>query len=197
MRRALPFAALAALLLAPPAAAQYGARPGPSTSVRGAAVGGEVLVSMTSGLAPGARVSIGFGGLSGGYELLGRVEADAEGGFSTTLTVPDWAERNLVYLFFVNVGGGVRLFSDPFVVTGPLGALQVRGTVAEVSEGCVLITAFDDTRYALSGGVGTVVSVGARVAVDGNVAPRQGPSADGSLCGAPAVPVRVRTLRVG
>jgi hypothetical protein len=150
---------------------------------------------MPSGLAPGARVSVGFGGLSGGYELLGRAEIDPEGGISVTLTVPTWTERNLVYFFFVNVGGGTRLFSDPFIVTGPTGLLQVAGSVTEVTDGCVVITALDDTRYALTG-VNTPVAVGSRVSVDGNLNLLDGDLAAGSGCGRPAIPVKVYSIRV-
>jgi hypothetical protein len=84
---------------------------------------------MPAGLAPGARVSLGFGGMSGGYELVGRADADASGAFSVSVPVPSWAEPNVVYYFFVNLGGGIRTLSDPFLVTSPEGALDVTGTV--------------------------------------------------------------------
>lgn len=187
--------AAAFAVVAMPAAAQYGGRAGPTLSVQGGAVGSEVVVSMPSGLAPGARVSIGFGGLSGGYELVGRTEATPEGGLSITLPVPSWAERNLVYFFFVNVGGGVRLFSDPFIVTGPTGVLQLSGEVTAVSDVCVVVTALDDTRYALTG-VTTPVAVGARVSVDGNLNLLDGDLTAGSACGRPAIPVKAYSVRV-
>jgi hypothetical protein len=187
----------ASLLFTLEAAAQYGGPTGPVTSVRGAAVGSEVVVSMSSGLAPGARISLNFGGLSGGYEILGRAEADASGAFQTTLIVPTWAQRNEVYFVFANVGGGVRLFSDPFIVTGPLGAVQVSGTVTEVADGCVLIAGLDETRYTLFN-VTTPVAVGARVRVDGTVSNLDRVVPEGSSCaGRPAIPVRVETIRVG
>jgi hypothetical protein len=185
----------AAFMFTAPATAQYEGRAGPTTSVQGGAPGSEVVVSMPSGLAPGARVSVGFGGLSGGYELLGRAEVDPQGGISVTLTVPAWTERNLVYFFFVNVGGGTRLFSDPFVVTGPTGVLQVAGSVTEVTDGCVVITALDDTRYALTG-LNTPVAVGSRVSVDGNLNLLDGNLAAGSRCGRPAIPVKVYSIRL-
>jgi hypothetical protein len=147
---------------------------------------------MAGGLAPGARVSIGFGGLSGSYELLGRAEVGPDGTLATTLTVPSWVERNLVYFFFVNVGGGVRLFSDPFIATGAEGLLQVIGSVSEATEGCVVITALDDTRYALTG-VTTPVTVGSRITVDGHLGSVEG---EGASCGGrPAIPVRVARVR--
>ena len=189
----LTLTAAATLCLSEPVAAQYGGQTGPATSVRGGPVGTEVHLSMSGGLAPGARVSIGFGGLSGSYELLGRAEVAADGTLATSVTVPSWAERNLVYFFFVNAGGGVRLFSDPFIVTGAEGLLQVIGAVSEASDGCVVITALDDTRYALNG-VATPVTVGARITVDGHLAPVAAP--EGFACGGrPAIPVRVSRVR--
>jgi hypothetical protein len=196
LARAGVLAAVASVLLAGSAPAQDAAPQKPLISVQGGPVGTEVTVSMTSGLAPSGRASVGFGGLSGGYELLGRAETGPEGALFGTFTVPGWAERNLVYFFFVNVGGGTRAFSDPFIVTGPLGALQVNGSVTEVADGCVLITALDDTRYTLFG-VTSPVAVGATVAVDGNLGSPDGAAPAGSRCaGRPSIPVRVRTIRV-
>ena len=196
MRRSCAVAATALAALAMPGAGQDAAPPKPLTSVQGGPAGTEVTVSLPGGLPGGARASIGFGGLSGGYELLGRAEIGAEGALFGTFTVPSWAERNLVYFFFVNAGGGTRLFSDPFIVTGPLGALQVTGDVSETADGCVLITALDDTRYTLFG-VTTPVAVGATVAVDGNLGSLEGVAPAGSRCaGRPSIPVRVRTIRV-
>jgi hypothetical protein len=192
---AVTFTASMTALLALPVTAQYGGPSGPTTSVRGGAAGSEVVVSMPSGLAPSARVSMGFGGLSGGYELLGRAETTPEGGISVTLTVPGWAERNLVYFFFVNVGGGVRLFSDPFIVTAPTGVLQVAGSVSEVTDGCVVISGLDDTRYAITG-VNRPVAVGSRVSVDSNLSLLEGELAAGSPCARPAIPVKAYAVRV-
>jgi hypothetical protein len=183
-------AAAASLLVGVPLAAQYGAPSGPTTSVRGAPIGADVVVSMVTGLAPGARVSVGFGGLSGGYELLGRGEVGPDGAVAVTVKVPNWVERNLVYFFFVNAGGGVRLFSDPFLVTWEGGALQVRGAVSEVAGGCVHITGLDDTRYALSG-VTTPLAVGTQVIVDGHVGSDAAVEAGAACGGRPAIPIRV------
>jgi hypothetical protein len=194
--RSVSLAAASALMLSISVAAQEAAPPKPVISVQGGPVGTEVTLSMTSGLAPGGRASVGFGGLSGGYELLGRAETGPEGALFGTFAVPSWAERNLVYFFFVNAGGGTRLFSDPFIVTGPLGALQVTGTVTEVVDGCALISAPDNTRFALYGST-TTVAVGATVAVDGNLGSLDGVAPAGSRCAErPAIPVRVRSLRV-
>lgn len=194
VHRLVTLPAAAVMVLAVPVSGQYGGPAGPTTSLRGGPVGTEVQLSMTSGLAPGARVSIGFGGLSGGYELITRTEVGPDGAVSATATVPSWAERNFVYFFFVNAGGGVRLFSDPFIVTGPDGLLQVVGAVSEATEGCVVINALDDTRYALSG-VTTPVMVGSRITVDGHVAP-QDAAPEASTCGGrPAIPVRVARVR--
>jgi hypothetical protein len=193
---AVMLTAAASVFLALPGTAQDGA-PRPMAAVPGGPVGSEVFISMSGGLAPGARVSLGFGGLSGGYELLGRAEAGPDGVLSTTVTVPSWAEPNLVYHFFLNLGGGVRVFSDPFIVTGPGGALQVVGSVSEVIEGCVLLTGLDETRYALAG-VTAPVAVGERVTVEGNLGVGAGAVAGPSPCaGRPGIPVRVRTIRGG
>jgi hypothetical protein len=195
LRSVAALAAAATAVLTMPAAGQDAAPPKPLTSVQGGPVGTEVTVSLPGGLPGGARASVGFGGLSGGYELLGRAEIGPEGALFGTFTVPRWAERNLVYFFFVNAGGGTRLFSDPFIVTGPLGALQVTGSVIETVDGCVLMAGLDDTRYTLFG-VTTAFAVGARVAVDGNLGVLDGVAPAGSRCAdKPSIPVRVRTIR--
>jgi hypothetical protein len=190
------FAAAAASLTALPAAAQYGAPPQPLVSDAGAAVGTEVTVSMTQGLPPRSRISMGFGGLSGSYELIGRAETDSLGAFTLRVAVPAWAERNRIYYFFLNTGGDSRLFSDPFIVTGAEGALQVTGFVTEVVDGCVVIAGFDDTKYALLG-VTSKHAVNDRVTVDGNLAGR-GVAPAGSPCSRrPSIPIRVREVRAG
>jgi hypothetical protein len=190
-------AGAASLLIALPAAAQYGAPAQPQLSAPGAAVGSEVTVSMTQGLPPGSRMSMGFGGLSGSYELVGRAETDSLGAFSIRVAIPAWAERNRIYYFFLNTGGATRLFSDPFIVTGADGALTVTGFVTEMAGGCVVIAGFDETKYALLG-VTTRHAVGDRVTVDGNLGTAQGVVPDGSPCARrPSIPIRVREVRAG
>lgn len=194
-RPALALAAL--LLLALPVSAQDPEAPRPLTSVPGAPVGSEVFVTMTEGLPPDRGVSLGFGGLSGGYELLARPTTGPGGALFTGVTVPSWAEPNLVYFFFLNLGGGVRIFSDPFIVTGPDGALQVTGSVSEADEGCLVMTGLDGTRYALNG-VTTPVPVGVDVVVDGTLGFPESLLPERSPCAAqPAIPVRVRSIQVG
>jgi len=189
-------AAAAALLPALPAAAQNGGSPRPTLSALGGSVGDPVTVTMTSTLPAGSRVSLGFGGLSGGFELLERAEVGPGGALSFSVAVPSWAERDLIYYFFVNLGPGTRILSDPFIVTGPEGELQVTGAVAQVADGCVVIVALDDTRYALSGVTGSVL-VGSRIAVDGNLGSGAGLPA-GSPCTEPQViPVSARRVQAG
>jgi hypothetical protein len=190
-------AVAASLLSALPLAAQYGAPAQPTLSVPGAAVGSQVTVSMSQGLPPGSRMSMGFGGLSGSYELIGRAQTDSLGAFSLTVAVPEWAERNRIYYFFLNAGGASRLFSDPFIVTDGEGALQVTGFVTEMADGCVVMAGFDETKYALIG-VTTTHAVGDRITVDGSLGAAQGVVPAGSPCARrPSIPVRVRAVRAG
>jgi hypothetical protein len=197
--RLIPLAAAHALsvtlLLATHAAGQDDA-PRPMASVPGGPAGSEVFISMAGGrLEPGARVSLGFGGLSGGYELVARAVADGAGVLAANVTVPSWAEPGLVYFFFLNVGGGVRIFSDPFIVTAPGGLLQVMGSVTEVGEGCALMTGPGDARFALSG-LTTPLSTGARITVDGVLGVAEGAEGGAAACaGRPGIPLRVRVVR--
>jgi hypothetical protein len=134
--------------------------------------------------------------MSGGYELVGRADADASGAFTLSVPVPSWAEPNLVYYFFVNLGGGVRTLSDPFLVTTPEGALEITGTASAAAPGCVLIAGMDGTPYALLGVTDGIVA-GMRVQVEGTLGPAEEVGPVGSRCGRPAIPVRVRSLRGG
>lgn len=188
--------ACTALLVALPAAAQDGESPRPMTSVRGAPIGAEVTITVRDGLVPGRTVNVGFGGLSGGFEFVARGATGPDGSLSVTATVPAWAERDLVYYFFLNLGGNVRVFSDPFVVTFAEGVLRARGSVAEVAEGCMVIAAADQTRFALSG-VTTRFPVGAVITVDGTVGDAEDAPEDSPCAGGPAIPVRVHGVRVG
>jgi len=190
-------AAAASVLPALPGAAQVGGSPRPTLSAQGGMVGDPVTVTMSSTLAAGSRVSLGFGGLSGGFELLERAEVGPGGAMSFSVAVPSWAERDLIYYFFVNVGPGTRILSDPFIVTGPEGELRVTGAVSEVADGCVVIVALDDTRYALNGVTGPVL-VGSRIAVDGTLGAGGGNLPTDSPCTEPRViPVSARRVQAG
>jgi hypothetical protein len=191
----------ASFLLAMGAATDLSAQmmPQPMLSHPGAAVGSEVTVTMRAGgLPPDAGMSMGFGGLAGSYELVGRPRTDSTGAFSITVPIPSWAEPNRIYYFFLNTGGSNRLFSDPFIVTRPDGALQVTGFVTEVgADGCVVMEGFDQTKYALLG-VTTRHAVNDRVTVEGDIGQADGVVPAGSLCGRkPSIPVRVRAVRAG
>jgi hypothetical protein len=163
--------------------------------VRGGAPGTELFISTLEGLPPNRRISIGFGGLSGGYELLGRGETGASGELLASVTVPSWAEPNLVYFFFLNLGGGTRIFTEPFLVTGAEGALEVSAQVTAVTEGCVTVMGLDQTAYVLAG-VTVPVAVGDLVTVTGTLGAPVGP-AEGPACVVPAaIRVSARSVRI-
>jgi hypothetical protein len=190
--------AVASLLLTLGSATHAAAQmmPAPTLSHAGAAVGDSVTVSMRAGGVPPDRsMSMGFGGLAGSYELVGRAQADSTGAFSITVAIPTWAEPNRIYYFFLNLGGANRLFSDPFIVTGPAGALQISGFVTELAPGCMVIAGFDETRYTLLG-VTTIHKVDDRVTVDGSLAQAAEVPPAGAPCGGrPSIPLRVRAVR--
>jgi hypothetical protein len=195
-RKTLAAALLLTLGSATHAAAQM--MPAPMLSHTGAAVGDSVTVSMRAGGVPPDRgMSMGFGGLAGSYELVGRAQADSTGAFSVTVAIPTWAEPNRIYYFFLNLGGANRLFSDPFIVTGPAGAVQVTGFVTQQAPGCMVIAGFDETHYVLLG-VTTTHKVDDRVTVEGNLAPAAEAPPTGAPCGRrPSIPLRVRAVRAG
>jgi hypothetical protein len=194
--RGLAAALILTLATASTAAAQM--MPAPTLSHAGAAVGEQVTVTMRSGgLPPDRGMSMGFGGLAGSYELIGRAETDSTGAFTTTVLIPSWAEPNRIYYFFLNLGGGTRIFSEPFIVTGPAGALQITGFVTEQAPGCMVIAGFDETRYTLLG-VTTTHKVDDRVTVVGSLAQVSEVPPAGAPCGGrPSIPLRVRAVRGG
>jgi hypothetical protein len=188
---AIASAALA--LAAGTAAAQEGA-PRPMASVPGGPVGSEVFVSMTGGLVPGRQVTLNFGGLTA-YELVGRIDVAADGLLAATVKVPEWAERNSVYYFFLNMSG-TRVFSDPFIVTGPAGEVSLTGTVSQVVGSCVVMAGDDRTSFSLAGIAGELPAVGARVIVDGVLGIRPGGAGGAFPClSHPGIPVRVTSIK--
>lgn len=187
--------AAASFVAATPAAAQDDAPLVLRSSVRGAPVGTELFLSTLEGLPSERRVSIGFGGLSGGYELLGRAETGPGGELLASVTVPSWAEPNVVYFFFLNLGGGTRVFTEPFLVTGADGALEVAAQVTQVTEGCVVAVGLGQTPYVLAG-VATPVTVGDLVTVTGTLGAPVG-EGEGPACVVPAaLRVSARSVRI-
>ena len=89
----------------------------PTLSRHGGPAGAEVTLTM-AGVPPFQAIRIGFGSLSQ-YEVIGRAEADVEGGLSVALRVPAWAELDRIHFFVVSFGNPMpRVLSDPFHVTG-------------------------------------------------------------------------------
>lgn len=72
-----------------------------------------------SGFAPNSEIVIGFGPFVGDvYEPIAQVMSDADGAFTTTVTVPAVADPAVEYVFMAAVPGTARTLSEPFVVTG-------------------------------------------------------------------------------
>jgi hypothetical protein len=186
-----PAAAVAALATFQDVAAQ---RVGPEMSHRGAPAGSEVELRM-SGLPPSTAVLLGFGGVGSPHEILGHAVTDEAGVWSMSARIPEWAERNRTYLFFLAWADQRPWgFSEPLIVTGPDRAVRVNGEVEAVVEGCTFLRARDETLYALTGEFGRM-EPGSEAVVVGTVLPDAGGS---SPC-AEGRPIRllVREVRGG
>lgn len=154
-----------------------------SLSSRGGTTGAEVEVRVTD-LAPSTPVWVGFGGLGTPHELLGSAVTDTDGAFTLAVRIPSWAERDRTYLFFLAYADQRPWgFSDPFVVTGPDGAVRVAGEITHADGDCTLLQGFDETLWALTGATGTPAP-GSEVVVSGTLSEPDGEAPPGSApCG--------------
>ena len=152
-------------------------------SPRGGAIGTVVNLSAT-GLPPSVQMLVAFANLQS-YQLLQRIDTDAQGSFSTTQEVPAWAEINGAHYFFVSFADERPVaFSHAFHVTPRNGTARVTGTIAQVAEGCVDLKTPGDVLYHLVGQVGEL-GAGDRVTVLGTIA--EAPAA----CGGTGVAIQV------
>ena len=154
---------------------------------RGGAIGSEVTVAMV-GATPKASIRIAFANLQA-YELIHTVVTDADGNFTTTIKVPDWALPDQVHYMFANPGNGKpRAFSDGFHVTAADGTAHVEGTLGSEVEGCVEMKNADGVLYNLVGDL-PEVSPGDHVAVVGTIA-------NAASCGGQGVAIAVTDISI-
>lgn len=155
-------------------------------SPRAAAVGDAVQVSMGE-LPPGTVILVGFGGIGTPHEILTETRVDGQGRFSVSVEIPAWAELNQNHFFYMAFSDQrPRVFSEPFVVTGPDGSIRVSGEITPDGGECIVLKGSNDALFSLVGAVGTPAP-GSRVVVDGTVV-------ESSTCTQGAT-IRVRTLR--
>ena len=153
---------------------------------RGGAVGTMVTLSAT-GLPPGERLLIAFANLQN-YQLVQRVETDAEGSFTTTQVVPPWALKDGVHYFFASYADEIPLaLSAGFHVTAADGTARVEGTIGAASGGCLDLQDLGETLYHLTGDVGAH-KAGDRVTVSGKIA-------GASLCGGSGITLEVTEIK--
>jgi hypothetical protein len=72
----------------------------PRLSPASGAVGSQVTLT-AAGLPAGAEIEIGFGAPQESFEVLTRVNADAQGNLSSVVTVPSWAQAGREYRFVI------------------------------------------------------------------------------------------------
>lgn len=155
-------------------------------SPRAAAVGDAVQVSMGD-LPPGTVILVGFGGIGTPHEILTETRVDGQGRFSVSVEIPEWGELNQNHFFYMAFSDQrPRIFSDPFVVTGPDGAIRVSGEITTDGVQCIVLRGSNDALFSLVGNVGTPAP-GARVVVEGKVV-------ESSTC-QQGVTIEVRTMR--
>lgn len=163
-----------------------GQEPDMVLSPRAAAAGDAVQVSMGE-LPPGTVILVGFGGIGTPHEILTETRVDGQGRFSVSVDIPAWAELNQNHFFYMAFSDQrPRVFSDPFVVTGPDGSIRVSGEIAPDGGECIVLRGSNDAVFSLVGAVGTPAP-GSRVVVEGTVV-------ESSTC-TQGPTIEVRTLR--
>lgn len=131
------------------------------------------------GLPGETRFYIGFGTVQE-HSILTGVETDSEGVLTAAVSIPSSAPANRSHYFFVADVDQLPLsVSQAFLVTDAAGFAEVRGDVAAVEGGCVILIGMEDERYALEGALPSL-SVGDRLTVRGEVI-LQGGACDGGL----------------
>ncbi len=101
-------------------------------------------------------MAVGFGGIASPHEILGEALTDPEGALSLTDTIPSWVEPNRSYLFYLAFSDQRPVaFSDPFLVTGPDGVVQVGGRITDEGVTCPAMRGPDDELYTLAGSIGS------------------------------------------
>ncbi|MBW3534590.1 MAG: hypothetical protein KY453_05145 [Gemmatimonadetes bacterium] len=124
-----------------------------------------------TGFPPGSEIRIGFGPPQSEYDVLETVTAGPDGGVSTTVAVPSWAEGDRRYVFVLAApADDPRAVSDAFHVTAAGGTVRVEGEVTDEGVECPAIRTPDGTIYTLAGGDTAGLQAGDRVVVEGTIA---------------------------
>lgn len=115
-----------------------------------AAPGSSVTVR-ARGFTPNARVEIGFGQPRSEYTVVREATTDAQGGFETTVQVPDWANRGEPYVVVVTEPDhDPREVSDPFVVGSGGDRIEVHGELTDEGVECPALRGPFGTLYTLA-----------------------------------------------
>ncbi len=123
-----------------------------------------------SGIAAGERVEIGFGPPSSEYDVLTDGVADAGGGLTLTVDVPNWADADQEYVFVADAGGpDRRAVSEPFLVRAAGDVVLVTGVLTEEGVECPALRGDNGRLYTLTGDLGRF-DAGDRVEVRGEIA---------------------------
>lgn len=118
-------------------------------------------------------VGVGVVG-GGGHQMVGEGESDADGNFSLTVQVPDWAEPGTSHYFFLAYADQrPRALADVFLVSDADGVVRVRGDIVEMNGPCGHTIQQGDDLFALVGETGDLTP-GGPVTVEGTVVLREG-----------------------
>lgn len=130
------------------------------------------LVTIRSGGMPAVTpLRIGIGAVHFGFEEIGQVLTNEKGEFTLTVTVPNWARRDLVHRFIVfDFYFAPIALSDIFHVTDATGTIERVGELLNVGDRCPALRSDDGLSYSLAGDISGFAEH-ARVVVEGRITP--------------------------
>ncbi len=114
-------------------------------------------------------VRIGVGALRFGFEEVAQVMTSNRGVLSTTVEVPEWAQRDLIHRFIVfDFYFNPIALSDIFHVTDAVGMVQRRGQLTAEGVECRALRGDDGVLYTLTGSLAEF-KAGDEVIVEGTL----------------------------
>ncbi len=113
---------------------------------------GTVVTIRSTNMPAITPVRIGVGALRFGFEEVGQVMTSDRGALSTTVEVPEWAQRDLIHRFIVfDFYFNPIALSDIFHVTDADGMVQRPGQLTDEGVECPALRGDDGVLYTLTG----------------------------------------------
>lgn len=130
---------------------------------------GTVVTLRSTNMPAITPVRIGVGALRFGFEEVAQVMTSDRGVLSTTVEVPEWAQRDLIHRFIVfDFYFNPIALSDIFHVTDADGMVQRRGQLTAEGVECPALRGDDGVLYTLTGSLAEF-KVGDEVIVEGTL----------------------------